>query len=130
MALADNVAIEELIVRLKQATEWALHPDAKKLRRERIGTLGRAMNNSDFMTALAVLQTQTTARVADVIERAQNKGLVRQEVNPKVFAVFIQSYSLGKIVDDISTDPIAGSDWSNFINKLLLDYLISPNTQN
>lgn len=88
------------------------------------------MSNPRFKGALAEAQTQATARIANVIQRAQNQGLVRQQVNPKVFAVFIQSYSLGRIVDDISTDPITSSDWSDFINKLLLDYLISPNTQN
>jgi hypothetical protein len=42
-----------------------------------------------------------------------------------VFAVFIQAYSLGRVVDDFTYDPIAELDWNTLINDIVIKYLIN-----
>ena len=61
------------------------------------------------------MMTAEDALMREVIE----KGYFDKSLNPHVFAVFIQSYTLGKIVDDVVTNPLDSNDWDDFINHMV-----------
>ena len=55
----------------------------------------------------------------------RSKGFIKKELDPKVIAVFVQAYTIGIVVDDISTNPMDKEKWVNLIysifDKILLD---------
>ncbi len=91
---------------------------------ERARTLGRTLGNERFRKALGREQQRATYAIADIIQIAKDKGLVKDGVEPHVFAVFIQAYSLGRAVDDITYNPILEQDWNEMINQIVINYLI------
>ena len=56
-----------------------------------------------------------------MFSRAKEQGLVKKSLDPKVAAVFIQAYTFGKIVDDMSEAPVNSNDWVDWIMSIL-DY--------
>lgn len=115
---------EELAETIRQSTRSTQRPSLAPLRLERARTLGRTLGNERFRKALGREQQRATYAIADIIQTAKSKGLINDHVNPQAFAVFIQAYSLGRAVDDITYDPISEPDWGNMINEIVINYLI------
>lgn len=94
-------------------------PERASVRAERARILALAATNERFGAQLAQLQEQLTTGLADAIAHAQEKGWVRQDIDPRAIAVLLQSYSLGRIVDDITDKQLANSEWVRVIDTVL-----------
>lgn len=116
---------EEAAEEIRKSTRSTQRSALAPLRLERARTLGRTLGNERFRKALGREQQRATYAIADIIQNAKDKGLIKESVNPQVFAVFIQAYSLGRAVDDITYDPISEEDWNEMINQLVINYLIN-----
>jgi hypothetical protein len=68
---------------------------------------------------LAAEQERLTSGLTDIIREVIEKGYFHKDLNPRVAAIFIQSYTLGKIVDDIVTNPVNSKDWDDFIDQMV-----------
>lgn len=115
---------EQLAEMIRASTRSTQRASLSPVRLERARTLGRTLGNERFQKALGREQQRATYAIADIIQIAKAKGLIKDDVNPQVFAVFIQAYSLGRAVDDITYDPISELDWNNLINEIVINYLI------
>jgi hypothetical protein len=91
----------------------------KGFRYERARTIGNSQGHQRFQDLLAAEQERLTSGLTDIIREVIEKGFFDKKLNPQVFAVFIQSYTLGKIVDDVVTNPLDPNDWDNFINHMV-----------
>lgn len=123
-AIKQATTAEELAETIRQSTRSTQRPGLASLRLERARTLGRTLGNERFRKALGREQQRATYAIADIIQEAKAKGLVKKSVDPQVFAVFIQAYSLGRAVDDITYDPISEKDWNELINEIVISHLI------
>ena len=110
---------EELFEGLKKMTLLTQSVDFKNFRYERARTIGNSQGNERFQRLLAVEQERLTTGLTDIIREVIEKGYFDKSLNPHVFAVFIQSYTLGKIVDDVVTNPLDSNDWDDFINHMV-----------
>jgi len=59
-----------------------------------------------------------TDALADIIQEVQNRGLIRAEVDAKAVAVFIQSYTLGKMVNDYNPTGVQDDVWVDMITDM------------
>ena len=110
---------------LKQVTRNTQAPELAALRFERARALALAEHQPRMRTAMAAEQARLTSSIADIAREAQSKGWIREDVDPMVLAVFIQAYSLGKIVDDISAEPIDQQRWVGFIDDIVEKVLLA-----
>ncbi len=110
---------DDLFTGLKKMTELTQSAQYKGFRYERARTIGNSEGNERFRKLLAVEHGRLTAGLTDVIREVIEKGFFKKDLNPHVFAVFIQSYTLGKVVDDIVTNPLKSQDWDDFINYMV-----------
>jgi AcrR family transcriptional regulator len=85
-------------------------------RRRRIAVLGSAADRPALWEALGREQARLTAAVADVIADAQERGLVRRDVDPVAAATFIQAYTIGRVLSDMSAEPVDPDDWVHLID--------------
>jgi len=69
---------------------------------------------------LAVEQQRLTDALADLIREAQAKGWGSTDFDPHVIAVFVQAYTLGRVLDEISESPIDNDQW-----VALIDHVVS-----
>jgi hypothetical protein len=67
---------------------------------------------------LGQTQQQLTDSLTTIIQNAQDKGFVTASFEARTIAVFIQAYTLGKIVDDVTTTPMNDQDWERLITVI------------
>jgi AcrR family transcriptional regulator len=104
------------VVHMSSITQSKTYRD---YRFERARTIANSATSARFAKELAVEQQRLTDALEDVIREVQEKGFYRKDLNPRVAAVFIQSYTLGKVVDDIVDEPVDQEEWNNFINFMV-----------
>ena len=51
----------------------------------------------------------------DLFIEAQNKGWMSENVDARAAAVFVQAYTVGRVVDDIAPDKVDPEAWINLI---------------
>lgn len=94
-------------------------PSRADARSDRATIVGLAHHSKNFAEALGTEQQRVTDALADIAREAQEKGFIRRDVDVRVLATFVQTYTLGFVLNDITIDPISPSDWSKFISALL-----------
>jgi AcrR family transcriptional regulator len=74
---------------------------------------------------LGPAQSEMTRKISVLIAEGQEKGLVRKELDPQVTAVFVQSYALGRIVDDLAGNEMDVEAWTRFIKQMVKESILS-----
>jgi AcrR family transcriptional regulator len=97
----------------------ATHDSARSARRaDRIEILAGARHSEKMKNALAPTQARLTVAIADLVREMKTKEFVNQDLDPTAVAVFIQAYSLGLIVNDVSNEPIDLEEWHAMISRM------------
>lgn len=91
----------------------------KTNRFERMTALAKAVHTPRMHKILGAEQERLNESIADLYRVVLDKGWGNPNLDPRAVAVFIQSYTLGKVVDGVTTDHMQGSDWLNLINTVL-----------
>ena len=92
-------------------------------RQMRARILGTAMDDPKLLEYVLTTQQWVTEEITEAVVSAKCKGLVKQDVDPHLSAVFVQTNVLGKIVDDVSYAPVKPDDWTDWVISIL-DYKI------
>ena len=112
---------------LKANVLYASNENLRAVRILRAHALAATGSGERMASALAEQQQRLTDTYIDVITEAQRKGWAQQQLSPEALAVFIQAYSFGVILDDVSTRHIQPDRWAeliaNFFDKCVF---ISP----
>ncbi|MFM6974086.1 MAG: TetR/AcrR family transcriptional regulator [Agromyces sp.] len=96
------------------------HADSyRPIRTLRVWVAAQAAVNPALRELLAAEQARQTAEMAAVIRDAQARGWVRKTHPADVMAVFIQSYTLGRVVDDISQTHVDNTEWRAFMKDMV-----------
>jgi hypothetical protein len=63
--------------------------------------------------------------MADIVREAQEKGWVNKTFDAKTIAVFMQAYTLGRVIDDVASDNqhIDSEDWNDVVNEAVKSLL-------
>ncbi len=106
--------------------------------RQRIYALGRALQSRDRapirmqrLVALAATDRNDRYRLTmsrehqilnqgyqDLIEAAQAQGWIDPKADARAIALFIQAYTFGRVLDDISMDPFDEERWNALIERV------------
>ena len=109
---------EELYKGLVRLTELTQDTARAKYRFERARAIALAEGNPRFATMLGEEQARLTAALADIVHDLQNKDLVSKKYSADIVATYIQSYTLGIVINDITSHPIAIEPWREMINDI------------
>ena len=115
---------KDLAARLHHVTLQTQSPDRYDVRAERVRAIARATTSSRFREALAPEQSRLTIGVADVWSRLQKRGLVSPSIDPQAGSLFIQAYTLGLVLNDVSEDPIPFDAWVAVIDAVVSRILV------
>ena len=108
-----------LLATLEQITAATQGPEQRMVRAYRMEALSQGNQRPEFAELLGLEQQRLTAAIADLVRDAQSKGLYRADLDPLVVAVFIQSYTIGKAVDDVTPEHMSGEAWNGLINTII-----------
>jgi AcrR family transcriptional regulator len=109
---------EDLFGRLDLISR-ATHDPARSVRRaDRIEILAGARHSEKMKNALGPTQARLTGAIADIVRELKAKEFISENLDPGAVAVFIQAYSLGLIVNDVSNEPIDLEEWHAMISRM------------
>lgn len=116
-AILNTQSKEEFLVAIKQVTSSTRGNVA--IRSDWIWALGQATSRPEFREMLGAEQQRLTDGLADLVRVLQERGWFRSELDPSAISVLIQSYTIGKFVNDITPSQVEDEDW-----RFLLDSVI------
>jgi AcrR family transcriptional regulator len=116
--LATTDSPESFYEGLRELTNMSQAPERAGARMERARVLGMAAHNDRLRALLAVEQQRLTDALADLVREAQAKGWITADVSARGIAVFIQAYTLGQIVNDVTDDSVPYEEWTALIDHV------------
>jgi AcrR family transcriptional regulator len=100
--------------------------NSPELRFERARILGMCDRHERMRDELSEAQQRATDRIAALLEAGQqDSGRINPDLDARALAVFIQSYSLGRIVDDIVADQMEQQDWLALIETFMSSVVLT-----
>lgn len=119
-ALEKLITGEELRLAAMGGVRRFAEFNTAELRFERARILGMCETHPRMREALGEAQQRATDRIAAIFEAEQKgSGRVNRDLDAKALAVFIQSYTLGRIVDDIVPKPMDQEEWLILIEAFM-----------
>ena len=88
-------------------------------RMQRLVALAATDRNDRYRLAMAREHQALNLGYQELLEAAQAKGWIDPSVDTGVVAVFVQAYTFGRVLDDISLEPIDEERWNTLIEDLL-----------
>ena len=117
--LTESRTREECYAGLVAVTAATQGPATVASRSLRVWTLGQASLRPSMREALGLEQQRLTDALSDLVRAAQSKGWFRADLDPAVVAVFIQAYTLGKAVDDVTPSRVDPAAWQRLVNTVI-----------
>lgn len=117
--LSVAISPADLRTRFESIVLASSSPERANARSDRSTIIGLARHSQKFAKALSVEQQRVTDALADIAREAQEKGFIRKDVDVRVLATFLQAYTLGFVLNDVTVDPISAKDWATFVGATL-----------
>ena len=116
---------DEFVANIIEVTTVTQGSKRAKFRLERARVIGLSVNSPNLLKDLEVEQDRLTAALADIVREGQEKGWVNKTFDAKTIAVFMQAYTLGRIVDDVASadQRLEQQDWNDVVNAALKSLL-------
>lgn len=121
--LEAATTLEEYLQFMQDLARASQAPANKARRMERARYLAIAFSSESLREVIAEQQQEMTAELTAALQEVADRGWLRKDLSPKAVAVFIQAYTLGRIVDDITDDPVDPDDWINLIIAVTMETL-------
>jgi len=115
---ATSATATEFFARMYEMSDDAQHPNRAHRRAERARELGMAHSNERFRALLSVEQERLTNTLVDAVAVAKEKGWVRNDLDSRAIAVFLQAYTLGRAVDDVAVTKVDPEAWNTLIRAV------------
>jgi AcrR family transcriptional regulator len=116
---------EDLLAALRVINTYNQAQDRASFRLERARAAGLTYSSPRFHTALGLEQQRVTEAFTDLFIEAQNKGWMSAEIDARAAAVFVQAYTVGRVVDDISPDKVDPDAWINLVMNVVDKAILS-----
>lgn len=114
---------EELVNFIQEFTRDQQNPARAPFRLERARAAGLTYSSPRFREALGLEQQRLTAGLTDVLIEGQNKGWISASVDAQAVAVFLQAFTLGRVVDDIAPAKVEPEKWDELIMAVVQNVL-------
>ena len=110
---------DEMVTELKQVTKFTQSPDLMPQRMDRATSISLANANPRMMKKLNVEQDRLNEALIDIFREARDRGWINKEIDLHAGAVFIQAYTLGIIINDVSGKKLDNKAWTDLIDMFL-----------
>lgn len=117
--LATATSRDELIAALRKVNEFDQDQSRSRFRLERARAAGLTYSSPRFHDALGAEQQRLTDAFTDLFSEAQNKGWMSSELDARATAVFVQAYTVGRVVDDIAPEKADPQAWVELIMRVI-----------
>lgn len=116
---------EALLTALDGLTETVQSPERASRRLTRAAIVGASANRPLLAHALAGEQHRLATRLTQLVSQLQDQGLVRSDLSANAIAVFILSFTFGRVLSDIDAEPVDADEWITLVGALLRTLIVT-----
>ena len=113
--LATVSSRDDLLKALRKLNIYNQDQARSSFRLERARAAGLTYSSPRFHEALGAEQKRLTDAFTDLFIEAQNKGWMSENVDARAAAVFVQAYTVGRVVDDIAPEKVDPAAWIDLV---------------
>lgn len=88
-------------------------PDQSRRRAMRVRIVAASLTRPELRTLIGATQARLTEELMRIVRYGQDRGWLRSDVTTRSIAVVLQALVVGRVIDDISTEPIEPTDWEH-----------------
>jgi AcrR family transcriptional regulator len=125
-ALNSITNFEDVITQVRLLTTAIRGEEFKENRLIRSAVIGSTLHRPELRDALAEMQHELTNRIAELLQNGIDRGMFRCAVSPRAFAVFVQAYTAGQILDEIDHTHIDAEEWTRTVDAALRGLILPP----
>jgi AcrR family transcriptional regulator len=122
--LVDCSSVDEVRQRLGAITRATQDPHRRAVRLHRARVLSQTAADPDLAQQIDAEQRRLTDAIADTVAQAQRRAWVRPDLDPRALAVLIQAYTIGRVIDDVTTDQMSNDAWVSLIDRVIDGFLV------
>jgi hypothetical protein len=89
----------------------------------RIRIAAASLTRPDLRRVIGETQTRLTTELMRIVRYGQDRGWLRRDVTTRSIAVMLQALLVGRVIDDISTEPINSAEWELSMAILFISLL-------
>ncbi len=93
-------------------------PEIASLRLARVTAIAMAMNSPRMAKMLGKVQDEVTDWITRLFLQVQEKGWCRKDFDPRTFAVFIQAYQVGSVINLLTPQRMDPEAWIDLIDEI------------
>jgi AcrR family transcriptional regulator len=110
---------DEMVAELKKVTRFTQSPDLMPQRMDRATSISLANANPRMMKKMHAQQDRLNEAIIDIFREARDRGWINKEIDLHAGAIFIQAYTLGVIINDVSGTKVNANAWEELIDLFL-----------
>jgi AcrR family transcriptional regulator len=88
-------------------------PERLRRRSIRVRIVAASITRPELRVLIGLTQNRLTDELAHLVELGQDRGWLRRDVSARSIAVALQVLIFGRILDDVSLNPIDTSEWES-----------------
>jgi AcrR family transcriptional regulator len=115
---------KSLIEGIEKLTKSSQGPERRDFRFARLRLIAYSEKNPRFAKALAEEQTRLNEKFDVAFKALQRKGWLNKSLDVQSVAIFVQAYTLGRIIDDVADKKISPESWNKLIGLILSKVII------
>jgi len=125
-AIDSARSTEELLLGFEKILEASQSRSLKGFRFLRARLIAYSEGNERLRGVLALEQDRLTSKFEALLRRLMDKGWFREDLDLRVTSVFIQAFTLGKVIDDFTPVPMNEAAWNRLMMQIIRNVLMMP----
>jgi AcrR family transcriptional regulator len=117
---------EDYVRTVRKTMEWSYQPARHHARAIRLSVLGAAQRNPDLAVAINDMNKKFLATIADSVMVAQQKGWLRQDLDPMAIAYWLHGQIIGRVVAEMNPGHVDLAQWDKVSFEAVLGMILSP----
>jgi AcrR family transcriptional regulator len=110
---------DDMVAELKKITRFTQSPELMPQRMDRTTAISLANSNPRMMKRMHAEQDRLNEAIIDIFREARERGWISKDVDIHAGAIFIQAYTLGIVINDVSGKKIEPEAWNELIDMFL-----------
>jgi len=101
-------------------------PDRMKRRSIRVRIVAASITRPELRVLIGLTQSRLTDELVRLVDIGQERGWLRRDISARSIAVALQVLLFGRVLDDISLNPIDPNEWEFATGAFLATLFILP----
>jgi len=113
--LATASTPQEFAARLEQLILNTQSPSRAASRLRRVELIGAAASRPELLESISATQTMVLDVGEALAEAFRERGWLREGIEPRAVALFVQAITLGRVLGDLDQRPVSSEAWTRLL---------------